>query len=240
MSWWSECGATRGCPCGVGDGDLSKVPDRRARRASVGWNGNTGVPRPERAAGHSGHHRHRAGRGGPGGCGRDRAARHAYTDAIYDETTGQWISRAEVAEIAFTAFASRRRADHVPGRLVVAVSRTSTPTRTGQPAFPIAGSRLRRSAFTLHCLFRHHYRRTSDRYGPRTASPGLLELLAEPGTRGCGSRGLPWPVTAILTAEPPDDPGAASLEVGRDVPSFTELGDDSPAWLKRSPRGSPW
>jgi hypothetical protein len=42
-----------------------------------------------------------------------------YTDAIYDETTGQWISRAEVAEIPFTAFASRRKADRVPGRLVV-------------------------------------------------------------------------------------------------------------------------
>jgi len=42
-----------------------------------------------------------------------------YTDAIYDQTTGQWISRAEVAEIPFTAFASRRTADRVPGRLVV-------------------------------------------------------------------------------------------------------------------------
>jgi hypothetical protein len=42
-----------------------------------------------------------------------------YTDAIYDEATGQWISRAEVAEIPFTAFASRRKADRVPGRLVV-------------------------------------------------------------------------------------------------------------------------
>ena len=42
-----------------------------------------------------------------------------YTDAIYDETTSQWISRAEVAEIAFTAFSSRKAADQVPGRLVV-------------------------------------------------------------------------------------------------------------------------
>jgi Transposase DDE domain group 1 len=42
-----------------------------------------------------------------------------YTDAIFDEQTGQWISRAEVAEIPFTAFASRRGADRVPGRLVV-------------------------------------------------------------------------------------------------------------------------
>jgi Transposase DDE domain group 1 len=42
-----------------------------------------------------------------------------YTDAIYDETAGRWISRAEVAEIPFTAFTSRKKADHVPGRLVV-------------------------------------------------------------------------------------------------------------------------
>jgi hypothetical protein len=42
-----------------------------------------------------------------------------YTDAVYDEATGQWISRAEVAEIPFTAFASRKKAEQVPGRLVV-------------------------------------------------------------------------------------------------------------------------
>ena len=42
-----------------------------------------------------------------------------YTDAVYDETTQQWISRAEVAEIAFTAFSSRKATEQVPGRLVV-------------------------------------------------------------------------------------------------------------------------
>jgi hypothetical protein len=42
-----------------------------------------------------------------------------YPDAIYDETTGQWISRAEVAEIGFTAFSSRKTAEQVAGRLVV-------------------------------------------------------------------------------------------------------------------------
>jgi hypothetical protein len=42
-----------------------------------------------------------------------------YTDAVYDETTARWISRAEVAEIAFTAFSSRKAADRIPGRLVV-------------------------------------------------------------------------------------------------------------------------
>jgi hypothetical protein len=42
-----------------------------------------------------------------------------YTDAIYDESTGQWVSRAEVAEIGFTAFTSRTASEQIPGRLVV-------------------------------------------------------------------------------------------------------------------------
>ena len=42
-----------------------------------------------------------------------------YTDAILDETTGTWISRAEVAEVPFTAFASAKRSERVAGRLVV-------------------------------------------------------------------------------------------------------------------------
>src|SRR5699024_5728182 len=42
-----------------------------------------------------------------------------YTDAVFDEATGAWISRAEVAEVPFTAFAAQKNADQVPGRLVV-------------------------------------------------------------------------------------------------------------------------
>ena len=42
-----------------------------------------------------------------------------YTDAIFDETTGRWISRAEVAEVGFTAFGSRKATEQIPGRLVV-------------------------------------------------------------------------------------------------------------------------
>ncbi len=50
-------------------------------------------------------------------------AEHAWTtikypDAIFDEATGTWISKAEVAEVPFTAFASKK-ADQIPGRLVV-------------------------------------------------------------------------------------------------------------------------
>lgn len=42
-----------------------------------------------------------------------------YTDALFDEDTQAWISSAEVAEIPFTAFTSKKAADQVPGRLVV-------------------------------------------------------------------------------------------------------------------------
>ena len=42
-----------------------------------------------------------------------------YTDAIYEESTGRWISRAEVAEVPFVAFAAQKKAEQVRGRLVV-------------------------------------------------------------------------------------------------------------------------
>ncbi|RBY77297.1 IS1380 family transposase [Blastococcus sp. TF02-09] len=42
-----------------------------------------------------------------------------YRQAVFDEQTGQWISDAEVAEVDFVAFTGRRKADHVPCRLVV-------------------------------------------------------------------------------------------------------------------------
>ena len=43
----------------------------------------------------------------------------AYREAVYEEDTGRWVSRAEVAEVPFTAFASRPQRDQVAGRLVV-------------------------------------------------------------------------------------------------------------------------
>ena len=42
-----------------------------------------------------------------------------YTDAVFDETTGRWISRAEVAEVPFTAFSAQKKSEQVLGRLVV-------------------------------------------------------------------------------------------------------------------------
>jgi len=42
-----------------------------------------------------------------------------YTDAVFDQDTGRWISTAEVAAVPFTAFGSKTRSEHVTGRLVV-------------------------------------------------------------------------------------------------------------------------
>lgn len=42
-----------------------------------------------------------------------------YTNAIFDDETGQWVSNAEVAEIEFTAFSSRKKSERITGRLVV-------------------------------------------------------------------------------------------------------------------------
>ena len=42
-----------------------------------------------------------------------------YTDAIFDQVSGTWVSRAEVAEVPFTAFSSKKATEQVPGRLVV-------------------------------------------------------------------------------------------------------------------------
>ncbi len=51
--------------------------------------------------------------------GEDAWTAIEYTDAIYDENTQRWISRAEVAEIGFSAFSSRKTTEQIPGRLVV-------------------------------------------------------------------------------------------------------------------------
>ena len=72
-----------------------------------------------------------------------------YTDAICDETTGGWISKAEVAEVAFTAFRSRKKAERVPGRLVVRRIPDLNPKQTEQP--------------TLFDTFRHHAFFTTSR-----------------------------------------------------------------------------
>lgn len=51
-----------------------------------------------------------------------------YRDAIFDDDEQRWISEAEVAEVEFTAFTGRRKAEHVTARLIVRRVRRLNPT----------------------------------------------------------------------------------------------------------------
>jgi hypothetical protein len=58
-----------------------------------------------------------------------------YTDAVLDEATETWVSRAEVAEVPFTAFSTKKTDQRVPGRLVVRRIPDLNPKKaTGQDA----------------------------------------------------------------------------------------------------------
>lgn len=57
-----------------------------------------------------------------------------YTDAIRDEATGQWISSAEVAEVPFTAFRTRKKTERVTWRLAVRRIPDLNPRKVEQPA----------------------------------------------------------------------------------------------------------
>jgi len=55
-----------------------------------------------------------------------------YPEAIWDQDEQRWISDAEVAEIPYTAFTSRKKADHIPARLIVRrVKRLNPATAKG-------------------------------------------------------------------------------------------------------------
>jgi hypothetical protein len=50
-----------------------------------------------------------------------------YPNAVYDEQFGQWVSDAEIAEVPFTAFASRSKKHAVTARLIVRRVRDQNP-----------------------------------------------------------------------------------------------------------------
>jgi len=55
-----------------------------------------------------------------------------YTNAIFDERQQRWISDAEVAEIGYTAFASRPKAKHVTARLIVRRGKDMNPANQSE------------------------------------------------------------------------------------------------------------
>jgi hypothetical protein len=61
------------------------------------------------------------------GIGDDAWTAIHYPRAVFDDQLGQWVSDAEVAEIGFTAFASRGKARQVTARLIVRRVRDANP-----------------------------------------------------------------------------------------------------------------
>jgi hypothetical protein len=81
-----------------------------------------------------------------------------YPNAIWDDEEQRFISDAEVAEVEFTAFTSRRQVDHITARLIVRRVRRLNPTSVTQ------------GQGELFSVYRHH--------GVFTDSP-LVMLQAE-------------------------------------------------------------
>ncbi|MGE5760040.1 MAG: IS1380 family transposase [Gemmatimonadota bacterium] len=71
-----------------------------------------------------------------------------YPNAVWDDAEQRWVSDAEVAEVAFTAFTSRRQADHVTARLIVRRVRRLNPASA-----PDAGQGELFTAYRFHACF---------------------------------------------------------------------------------------
>jgi hypothetical protein len=54
-----------------------------------------------------------------GSIGEDAWTPIKYPKAVWDADEGRWVSDAQVAEVPFTAFTSRRKSEHVTARLIV-------------------------------------------------------------------------------------------------------------------------
>ena len=71
-----------------------------------------------------------------------------YPNAVWDDEEQRWVSDAEVAEVAFTAFTHRRQADHVTARLIVRRVRRLNPASA-----PGAGQGELFTAYRYHACF---------------------------------------------------------------------------------------
>src|SRR5450756_2399427 len=72
-------------------------------------------------------------------------------NAVWDEAEQRLISDAEIAEVPFTAFTSRRTADHISGRLIV--RRVKRLNSTAKTATSVAGGDRQGELFAL---YRYH------------------------------------------------------------------------------------
>ena len=140
-----SCGSARGAARLVADtlATVKRLLQHRRRRAGAAAAGGLGVLRAQ---------------GGRRGTPREgRRVHHGAADHTHQSsdqhhprrcvdddqvpassvrrTIGSWISRAEVAEIGFTAFTSRKNSEQVPGRLVVRrIPEPNPKAVAGQPS----------------------------------------------------------------------------------------------------------
>ena len=71
-----------------------------------------------------------------------------YPNAIWDDQEQRWVSDAEVAEISFTAFTARRKAEHITARLIVRRVRRLNPATTAR-----GGQDELFAAYRYHAVF---------------------------------------------------------------------------------------
>jgi hypothetical protein len=103
-----------------------------------------------------------------------------YPNAVYDQAEGRWVSDAEIAEIPLVVFTSRRKADHVPCRLVV---------RRVKRLQPLAGDGTAQGE--LFATYRHHAFSPTPR-GPRwRPTPGTATMRSSSG-QSPSSRTARW------------------------------------------------
>jgi len=92
-----------------------------------------------------------------------------YPNPILDQATGAWISRAEVAEIGYTAFSSKKTTKRVTGRLVV--RRIQDPPMWSDPRqIYIAKPETPHSARSPPPSTAGHERRSAGRPRPRLST----------------------------------------------------------------------
>ncbi|MCY0947903.1 IS1380 family transposase [Streptomyces antarcticus] len=82
-----------------------------------------------------------------------------YTDAIWDDEEQRWISDAEIAEIGFTAFTSKKKAFHTTARLIVRRVKRLNPKTVPE------------GQSELFAVWRHHVIFTDSRFVLTDAEP---------------------------------------------------------------------
>lgn len=146
--------------------------------------------------------------------GEDAWTTIRYPRAVFDEQLGQWVSDAQIAEVPFTAFASRGKKHAVTARLIVRRVRDANPDHV----HVTAKASCSRSGATTPCSPTRRW--SSSRLRPTTAV-----------TRS-SSRSSPTSRTARSRTCPPA--GSTPTVPGSPWPPWRST---SPALPARSPRG---